>query len=217
MLKKTLLSMFATALLSGVAFNALADDANQGSGKITFKGEVIDAPCSIAPGDEDQTINLGEVADTVLKSGQKSLPVDVTIHLQDCILSDGTNTVDKVKITFSSASVDATDSNLLKNTLEGNIGGATDVGVRLVKSDNTNVTLGTPITINFPTTNSYQELNFKARMESLGRTATPGNVQAQANYVLDYKQSVVNTYTTPGGKADEISSATLGLFRNGFL
>ena len=35
MLKKTLLSMFATALLSGVAFNALADDANQGSGKIT--------------------------------------------------------------------------------------------------------------------------------------------------------------------------------------
>ena len=181
MLKKTLLSMFATALLSGVAFNALADDPNQGSGKITFKGEVIDAPCSIAPGDEDQTINLGEVADTVLKSGQKSLPVDVTIHLQDC------NTVDKVKITFSSASVDATDSNLLKNTLEGNIGGATDVGVRLVKSDNTNVTLGTPITINFPTTNSYQELNFKARMESLGRTATPGNVQAQANYVLDYK------------------------------
>ena len=174
MLKKTLLSMFATALLSGVAFNALADDPNQGSGKITFKGEVIDAPCSIAPGDEDQTINLGEVADTVLKSGQKSLPVDVTIHLQDCILSDGTNTVDKVKITFSSASVDATDSNLLK-------------GVRLVKSDNTNVTLGTPITINFPTTNSYQELNFKARMESLGRTATPGNVQAQANYVLDYK------------------------------
>lgn len=107
--------------------------------------------------------------------------------MQDCILSDCTNTVDKVKITFSSASVDSTDSSLLKNTLEGNIGGATDVGVRLVKSDNTNVTLGTPITIDFPTTNSYQELNFKARMESLGRTATPGNVQAQANYVLDYK------------------------------
>lgn len=49
MFKKTLLSVVATALLSGVAFNALADDPNQGSGKITFKGEVIDAPCSIAP------------------------------------------------------------------------------------------------------------------------------------------------------------------------
>lgn len=211
MLKKTLLSMFATALLSGVAFNALADDPNQGSGKITFKGEVIDAPCSIAPGDEDQTINLGEVADTVLKSGQKSLPVDVTIHLQDCILSDGTNTVDKVKITFSSASVDATDSNLLKNTLEGNIGGATDVGVRLVKSDNTNVTLGTPITINFPTTNSYQELNFKARMESLGRTATRVTCRHRPiTYSTTSKRQLIRT--TSDSKADDMSSATLGLF-----
>ncbi|MBD7972924.1 fimbrial-like protein [Escherichia whittamii] len=187
MLKKNLLSAFTATVISGVAFNALADDPNQGSGKITFKGEVIDAPCSIAPGDEDQTINLGEVSKTVLNSGQKSLPVDVTIHLQDCILSDGTNTVDKVKITFSSASVDITDPSLLKNTLEGNIGSATGVGVRLVKTDNTSVTLGTPITMNFPTTNAYQELNFKARMESLAKNATSGNVQAQTNYVLNYK------------------------------
>ena len=187
MLKKTLLSAFTATVISGVAFNALADDPNQGSGKITFKGEVIDAPCSIAPGDEDQTINLGEVSKTVLNSGQKSLPVDVTIHLQDCILSDGTNTVDKVEITFSSASVDTTDTSLLKNTLEGNIGAATGVGVRLMKSDNTNVTLGAEIPIDFPTTNSFQELNFKARMESLAKNATSGNVQAQTNYVLNYK------------------------------
>lgn len=66
-------------------------------------------------------------------------------------------------------------------------GSASGVGVRLIKSDNTNVTLGTPVTINFPTTNSFQELNFKARMESLAKNATPGNVQAQTNYVLDYK------------------------------
>ncbi|MDK3206057.1 fimbrial protein, partial [Escherichia coli] len=61
MFKKTLLSMFATALLSGVDFNAHADDANQGSGQITFNGEVIAAPCSLPPGDEDQTITPGEV------------------------------------------------------------------------------------------------------------------------------------------------------------
>ena len=84
--KKNIVIYVRNRIVTGVAFNALADDANQGSGKITFKGEVIDAPCSIAPGDEDQTINLGEV-DTVLKSGQKSLPVDVTIHLQDLLLT----------------------------------------------------------------------------------------------------------------------------------
>ncbi len=135
--------------------------------------------------------------------------------MQDCILSDGTNTVDKVKITFSSASVDATDSNLLKNTLEGNIGGATDVGVRLVKSDNTNVTLGTPITINFPTTNSYQELNFKARMESLGRTATRVTCRHRPiTYSTTSKRQLIRT--TSDGKADDMSSATLGLFEMDF-
>ncbi|MGQ7115722.1 hypothetical protein ACUOFC_63105, partial [Escherichia sp. TWPC-MK] len=46
--------------------------ADEGHGIVKFKGEVISAPCSIKPGDEDLTVNLGEVADTVLKSDQKS-------------------------------------------------------------------------------------------------------------------------------------------------
>lgn len=61
--------------------------ADEGHGIVKFKGEVISAPCSIKPGDEDLTVNLGEVADTVLKSDQKSLAEPFTIHLQDCMLS----------------------------------------------------------------------------------------------------------------------------------
>jgi len=192
MFNKTLLAVATAALMAGASFNASADDtANQGSGKITFTGEVISAPCSIAPGDEDQTINLGEVADSVLNSGQNSLPVPVTIHLQDCILSTTvsgtTTTIDKVKITFTSTGVDSTDTSLMKNNYEGNVGGATGVGVRLLDSGSNKVVLGTPVTVAFNTTNSYQELDFQARMESLAKDATPGNVNAQANYVLDYK------------------------------
>jgi P pilus assembly protein, pilin FimA len=41
--KKLLLAVAMTAIVSGSAF---ADD--QGSGKIKFKGVVIDAPCNIA-------------------------------------------------------------------------------------------------------------------------------------------------------------------------
>lgn len=191
MRNKTVLALITTALMSGSAFNAFADDS-QGSGKITFTGEVISAPCSIAPDDVDQTIELGDVADSVLNSGKNSLPVDVNIHLQDCILTttsgQTTTTVDKVKVTFTSSATDTTDTSLMKNTLDGNIGGATGVGIRLLDSGSNKVTLGTPIEVSFPTTNSYQELNFKARMEPVsGSTATPGNVQAQANYVLDYK------------------------------
>jgi type 1 fimbria pilin len=195
MFNKTLLAVATAALMAGASFTASADGVNQGSGKITFTGEVISAPCSIAPGDEDQTISLGEVADKVLNSGQTSLPVPVTIHLQDCVLTstdssaDGTTTtvIDKVKVTFTSASVTTSDQDLMKNTYEGNIGGATGVGVRLLDMSNANVTMGSPITVNFSTTNAYQELNFQARMESPQKDATPGNVRAQANYVLDYK------------------------------
>lgn len=191
MFNKTILAVATTALLSGLSFTAVAVD-NQGSGKITFTGEVISAPCSITPGDENQTVELGEVADSVLNSGKNSLPVDVNIHLQDCILStttgQTTTTIDKVKVTFTSASTDTTDTSLMKNTLDGNIGGATGVGVRLLDSGSNKVKLGEAIEVSFPTTNAYQELNFKAHMEPLsGSTATPGNVQAQANYVLDYK------------------------------
>ena len=60
MFNKTILAVATTALLSGLSFTAMAAD-NQGSGKITFTGEVISAPCSITPGDENQTIELGKV------------------------------------------------------------------------------------------------------------------------------------------------------------
>jgi len=91
-------------------------------------------------------------------------------------------------VTFTSASTDSGDTSLMKNTLDGNIGGATGVGVRLLDSGSNKVTLGQAIDVPFPTANAYQELNFKARMEPIpGKTATPGNIQAQVNYILAYQ------------------------------
>lgn len=83
--KKSLLVAGVAMILSNNVF------ADEGHGIVKFKGEVISAPCSIKPGDEDLTVNLGEVADTVLKSDQKSLAEPFTIHLQDCMLSRGWN------------------------------------------------------------------------------------------------------------------------------
>jgi len=185
MLNKTLLAVVTASLLSGVAFNASAADA--GHGKVTFKGEVISAPCSIAPGDEDLQVNLGEVADSALNGGKFSLPVDFTIHLQDCNLTNGGTTISKAKVTFNSANEDTT-TKLLKNTYEGNYGGATNVGVRILTEGKANVDMGVAQTIALVSDNAYQELNFKARMEKLGTTdATAGNVYTQANYILSYE------------------------------
>ncbi|MEY7228942.1 fimbrial-like protein, partial [Escherichia coli] len=168
---------------SGIVCLCITEDR----GIVKFKGEVISAPCSIKPGDEDLTVNLGEVADTVLKSDQKSLAEPFTIHLQDCMLSQGGTTYSKAKVTFTTANTMTGQSDLLKNTKETEIGGATGVGVRILDSQSGEVTLGTPVVITFNNTNSYQELNFKARMESPSKDATPGNVYAQADYKIAYE------------------------------
>lgn len=148
--KKSLLVAGVAMILSNNVF------ADEGHGIVKFKGEVISAPCSIKPGDEDLTVNLGEVTDTVLKSDQKSLAEPFTIHLQDCMLSQGGTTYSKAKVTFTTANTMTGQSDLLKNTKETEIGGATGVGVRILDSQSGEVTLGTPVVITFNNTNSYQ-------------------------------------------------------------
>ncbi|WP_194207234.1 fimbrial-like protein [Superficieibacter sp. 1612_C1] len=189
MFKKTLLAVAATSLLSAAAFSASA--ADQGHGKITFTGTVISAPCSIPAEDVNKTVDLGEVGTSALNGGKNSLPVAVDIHLQDCVLTSGTGTeattITKAKVTFTSANADAT-TNLLKNTAEGNYGGASNVGVRLLTEGNDDVVMGTEVPVDLVAENSYQVLKFKARMERVatGTDATAGNVATDVNYVLAY-------------------------------
>ncbi len=191
MFKKTLLAVVTTALFSATAFNASADD--QGHGIVTFSGTVITAPCSVAPESSQIDVDLGQVADTVLNGGQYSQPADFSIKLQDCILTStddqgAETTIDKVNVTFTSANVDTVDSSLMANTKENNYGGATGVGVRILDAGYNTFDLGVALPVTFTDVNNpTQNLDFHARMESLGKNATEGDVYAQANYVLAYK------------------------------
>ncbi len=63
--KKLLLAAAMAGIVSGSAF---AED--QGSGKIKFKGVVIDAPCSIAPDSVDKEVDLGEVTTAVINANK---------------------------------------------------------------------------------------------------------------------------------------------------
>ncbi|BBQ83523.1 TPA: fimbrial-like protein [Kluyvera ascorbata] len=191
MFKKTLFAMVTTALFSGAAFNASAED--QGHGTVTFTGTVITAPCSVAPESSKIEVWLGQVADTVLNGDSDATPTPFSIHLVDCTLSvtdgEGATTVtDKVKVTFTSANVDTTDTSLMANTKENSYGGAKGVGVRILDAGYKTVTLGQPFNFAFADLNNpTQNLDFNARMESKGHNATEGDVYAQANYVLSYK------------------------------
>lgn len=182
--KKVLLVATVATILSGFAF---ADD--QGSGKIRFKGVVIDAPCSIAPDSVDKEVELGEVTTAVINANKKSTPVAVDINLENCQLDDPDDATDtpvtKVDVTFTSAATDASDTSLMTNTYAG---GAQNVGVRLLDEAETNIKLGAANEINLLAGSTSQTLHFKALMEvPTGKTATAGQVEATANYVLMYK------------------------------
>ena len=56
---------FIAAMLSG-AVMANANAADQGHGKVTFTGSIIDAPCSISPDSIDQTVSLGQISNACL-------------------------------------------------------------------------------------------------------------------------------------------------------
>ncbi|CAM6466051.1 fimbrial protein [Enterobacter intestinihominis] len=182
--KKLLLAAAMAGIVSGSAF---AED--QGSGKIKFKGVVIDAPCSIAPDSVDKEVDLGEVTTAVINANKKSTPVPVDINLENCQLDDPADETDtpitKVDVTFTSAATDATDTSLMSNTFANS---AQNVGVRLLDNAESNITLGQQQELDLLAGSTTQTLHFKAVMEvPTGKTATAGQVEATANYVLMYK------------------------------
>ncbi|HBR2043255.1 TPA: type 1 fimbrial protein [Klebsiella pneumoniae] len=58
--------------------------ADQGQGIVKFKGTVIDAPCSIAQGSEDQSINFGSISKSHLNADGISQKKDLDIMLINC-------------------------------------------------------------------------------------------------------------------------------------
>ncbi|CAI1889483.1 MULTISPECIES: fimbrial protein [Serratia] len=91
-LKKIVL---ATVLTFGAG--SMANAANQGGGSVTFTGSIIDAPCSIQPGDTNQSVNLGQISNTQLANGGSSTPENFEIKLQGCT----TTTAKNVTTTFT--------------------------------------------------------------------------------------------------------------------
>ncbi|CAM3789925.1 MULTISPECIES: fimbrial protein [Rahnella] len=180
-----------SALISASAF--AADDptppagADNGSGRIHFTGTVINAPCSVAAGDEDINVNMGQVANKVLESGSKySQNVNYTIHLQDCDLAAQTvgtvayPAVSKVAVSFT-GTPDSSATELLANT-----GSAKGAGIRLIDANGDLLKVGdTSKDIDLVTGNN--NLVFAARVEANTQPVATGTLVSQATYALNYK------------------------------
>ncbi|WNN46697.1 fimbrial protein [Winslowiella toletana] len=159
---------------------SMANAADQGHGKVTFTGSIIDAPCSIHPDSIDQTVNLGQVANSTLANGGKSTPRNFTVDLENCSFGSPA-TKNKVALTFTGMESKA------KNGLLGITGTATGASVAITDGSGQVISLGkatNPQTLQ----DGKNTLSFAAYMQGDGASAaiTEGDFQAVADFTLAY-------------------------------
>ena len=173
-IKKAMASM---ALLA--ASVSVGHAAGAGSGTITFEGEILEAACSIKPGNSDQTVPLGEVAKSQLETGGASTPKVFEIELTGCSPSSLTDKT--VSTTFTGAeSVDVPGALGITGTASG-------AGVMMIDGSGTAVTLGTPTKTQLIQAGD-NTLSFSAFLRGKGTgTITPGAFAAVTNFSLTYK------------------------------
>jgi len=154
--------------------------ADQGHGKITFKGSIIDAPCSIKPGDDpdgNQTVKLGQVSNASLANGGTSNPTPFTISLVNCTI----DTAKTVSTTFDGAAG--------KTGTLGMTGSAKGASIVITDGSNNIVKLGEP-TAGQQLSKGAQEadLAFSAYLQGDGidTEIVPGSFQSVANFTLSY-------------------------------
>lgn len=177
-MKKVVLAL---AVSSAMAMTAQA--ANQGGGTVDFNGEVIDAACSIDANSLKQTVELGSVAKVQLAKGGKSTPVDFTIQLHNCDITDKTTT----KVTFNGVAGGAGADGLDKTF--GVSGPATGAMGVVVTDAGGNVIAPGGASSAFTLNEGDNTLNFKAYMQgaTTADTVAPGVFTATANFLMDYQ------------------------------
>lgn len=174
--------MMAAVLAFGVT--SVAHAADQGHGTVTFKGSIIDAPCSITPETVDQTVNLGQVSNIALKNGGQSTPKNFVIKLENCELTEkdpGKNNAVSIKFTGATSVED--------NTLLGITGTAKGAGIAITDGSGKLIELGKATSAQ-TLQNGNNTLNFSAYLQgnkASNATITPGDFQSVADFTLAYQ------------------------------
>lgn len=179
-------SLLAATVLTSLAFSGtvLAEipPGSQGNGQILFKGSVLKAPCGLAPGidGDNQSIDLGQVADAQLTTIGYSTPTEFKIKLVGCTFDPKAVAETKVNVRFDGMSVGGTNGFL------GISGDAKGLAIRLLDAANKPVKIATqssPYTLR----TGDNSLQFSAQVVALeGETITAGHYDALASFSLTY-------------------------------
>lgn len=175
-MNKTLL-----AIVMAFGVSSVAHAADQGHGKVTFNGSIIDAPCSIkSPGQDGDIVELGQISKAALASSGKSTPRNFSIELENC--SFGTPAAkNKVQVTFTGMESAA------NNGLLGITGTAKGASVAITQADGKVIELGVPTKAQ-ALQNGNNSLAFAAYVQGDGDSATitEGEFRSVASFNLAY-------------------------------
>ncbi|HFD9223708.1 TPA: fimbrial protein, partial [Salmonella enterica] len=167
-----------------------------GSGTVTFTGIITNSPCDIATGDDNLTVNFGQISYRKLKPQDATSDAKpVTIHLQNCSFDpDKSNSANPVgamsMVSVAFKGTAAAGDKAYANTSGENM--ATGVGVQLLDSNlkplSPSALLSTGTTPQQLQTGDNQ-IQLFARLINLGvaDSVVPGNISIPLTYTLTYK------------------------------
>jgi len=150
--------------------------ADQGAGRVDFKGSIINAACSINPQSTQQEVDLGQIAAKQLANSGTSTPRNFEILLENCDITDDS----AVSLTFGGDSANTT------NTLLGITGTASGAGIAMTTGNGERITLG-QATQPRDLIEGDNTLVFSAYLEGLGGAIETGDFFSSTNFTLAYQ------------------------------
>ncbi|WP_369308855.1 fimbrial protein [Providencia rettgeri] len=163
----------------GMAVAAGSASANQGTGKVTFEGSIIDAPCSIKNTDlsGSDAVKIGAISTVLLNAGKSSTPRSFKIELEDCDIS----TLSSVSTTFTGIPSPIKAGSLAIN------GTAKNAAIVITDAGGNQIKLGdksTPQNLN----SGVNTLEYYAYLQGdSANAAVPGEFTAVATFALSYQ------------------------------
>ncbi|NIY48196.1 type 1 fimbrial major subunit FimA [Cedecea colo] len=174
------------ALLSGSAYAAdpVSTPVTVNGGTVHFKGELVNAACSVSTQSDSQIVKLGQYRTAAFtKAGDTSAQIPFTIVLNDC-----DSTVAATAAAAFAGQADAIDPTLLAVNSSDNSTTATGVGIQILDRASKvlppdGATFSTAQNLN----GGVNTLPFTARYKATAAKATAGRANADATFVMKYE------------------------------
>ena len=184
-MKRKLMTSSVIASLMLVAGAAVAaDPVRVSGGTVHFEGELVNAACAVSTQSSDQVVTLGQYRTASFAAvGDTTAQIPFSIVLNDC----DPKVAATAAVAFS-GQADATNSALLAVSSGNNTTTAGGVGIEIL--DNTSTALK-PDGATFSTAQALVEgtntLRFSARYKATATSATPGQANADATFIMKYE------------------------------